>query len=174
MAGQSQTGFGLVRNDTGRNQVKNRKIYLEALLREAVRILKEQDPAVPAGVSAVPPSPVPPVPATNAAAATPPPPLPGDPNAPAGEVSKPFDVDQMIERLNVIRGGRSFADPEVYGQLVSYFKGLNDADKSAIDRFLQSIGKVVIQVDTNTMNIGGGAQPPMQQSPAPMTPTPGV
>lgn len=153
--------------------MKNRKIYLEALLREAVRILKEQDPAAAAG-SAVPPSPVPPAPATNAAPPAPPPGTPAPGGAPPadGNQPKPFDVDQMIERLNVIRGGKSFADPEVYGQLTTYFKGLNDADKAAIDRFLQSINKIVIQVDTAQGGQGGGAQPPMNQGAAPVAAAP--
>lgn len=155
--------------------MKNRKIYLEALLREAVRFLKEQDPAAAPG-SAVPPSPVPPAPATNAAPPTQPPGTPAPAGTPPvdGNQPKPFDVDQMIERLNIIRGGKSFSDPEVYGQLTTYFKGLNDADKAAIDRFLQSINKVVIQVDTTTQGSqGGGAQPPMSQGTPPVAPTPG-
>jgi hypothetical protein len=96
---------------------------------------------------------------------------------------KPFDVDSMIERMNIIRGGRSFADPEVYGQLTSYFKGLNETDKSVIDRFLQDINKIVIQVDTaQQAPVGGGsAQPPVAPAPAPAgapaappPPTPGM
>lgn len=152
--------------------MKNRKIYLKALLLEAVRILKEQDPAG----TAVPPSPVPPAPATNTTATTTAPATPNPGVAPPadGNQPKPFDVDQMIERLNVIRGGKSFADPEVYGQLTTYFKGLSDADKAAIERFLQSINKIVIQVDTTTQdNQSGGAQPPMNQSqPAPVSAAP--
>jgi hypothetical protein len=93
---------------------------------------------------------------------------------PAGQDGqpKPFDVDSMIERMNIIRGGRSFADPEVYGQLTSYFKGLNEADKAIIDRFLQDINKIVIQVDTTQQVAGGGggAQPPA--GPAPTAPAP--
>lgn len=159
----------------------HRKLYLSALLTEAVRILKEQDPAVPPapGGSAVPPSPVPPAPATNGAPPAPAAP-PVDPNAAPAADAKPFDVDSMIERLNVIRGGKSFADPEVYGQLTSFFKTLSDADKAAIDKFLQSIGKVVIQVDASQQGTTATAQPPMNQGPAPVAaaptpaPAPGV
>jgi len=168
MVGLPMTVFGLDRKGTveacnrnkHRRTMKNRKFYLEFLLREAVRILREQDPA---GLgSAVPPSPVPPAPATNA---TP----PTGPQATDGSQLKPFDVDQMIERLNIIRGGRSFADPEVYGQLTTYFKGLNDADKAAIDRFLQSINRIVVQVDNvQGTSMGGGAQPPMNQGTPPV------
>jgi len=141
-----------------------RKRLLAAYLLEAQRMLKEQAPMPPApGGSAVPPSPVPPAPATNTSAAMPPaPPVPG---AQPGQdmQQKPFDVDSMIERMNIIRGGRSFADPEVYGQLTSYFKGLNETDKAVIDRFLQDVNKIVIQVDTTQQVAGGGggAQPPV-------------
>lgn len=144
-----------------------RKRLLAAYLLEAQRILKEQAPMppappVPAGGSAVPPSPVPPAPATNTSmAGAPPPATPGAPPGQDGQ-PKPFDVDAMIERMNIIRGGRSFADPEVYGQLTSYFKGLNETDKAVIDRFLQDVNKIVIQVDTTQqVGGGGGAQPPV-------------
>lgn len=164
---------GLVLDATknrNKGQVMSRKLYLAALLTEAVRIVKEAEaPQQPAPGPAVPPSPVPPAPATNAASAAP----PTDPNAPpaaAGEQPKPFDLDVLIDRLNVIRGGKSFADPEVYGQLTSYFKSTSDADKAVIDKFLQSIGKIVIQVDTTQQTGSGTAQPPVGQTPAPVTP----
>jgi hypothetical protein len=154
----------------------SRKIYLAALLTEAVRVLREAAPPAPPppvpAAGAVPPSPVPPAPATNASAAAP----PVDPNAPppsaGAEPPKPFDVDAMIDRLNVIRGGKSFADPEVYGQLTAYFKTMSDADKAVVDNFLQSIGKIVIQVDSAQQSGAAGAQPPMNQAPAPVAPAP--
>lgn len=148
--------------------MSSRKLYLAALLTEAVRIIKEAEmppPQTPPG-SAVPPSPVPPAGATNA----PPPTPPVDPNAVPGastDQPKPFDLDALIDRLNVIRGGKSFADPEVYGQLTSYFKATSDTDKAVIDKFLQSIGKIVIQVDTTQQgSSAASAQPAMNQTPA--------
>lgn len=155
---------------------EERKKHLTHLITEAVRILKEAPaaptpPPPPPPAGAVPPSPVPPAPATNTTAAAP----PTDPNAPppaGNEPPKPFDIDAMIDRLNVIRGGKSFADPEVYGQLTAYFKTMSDADKAVIDRFLQSIGKIVIQVDQNQQSGSNAAQPPMNQSPAPVAPAP--
>jgi hypothetical protein len=92
---------------------------------------------------------------------------PNAPPAPAGaDPPKPFDLDVLIDRLNVIRGGKSFADPEVYGQLTSSFKAMSDADKAVIDRFLQTIGKIVIQVDVTQQSSAGGSQPAMNQTPA--------
>lgn len=148
----------------------SRKLYLAALLTEAVRVLKEAE--MPPPGPSVPPSPVPPAPATNASAVAP----PVDPNAPppaaGGEAAKPFDLDAMIDRLNVIRGGKSFADPEVYGQLTAHFKAMSDADKAVIDKFLQAIGQIVIQVDVTQQSSNGGSQPPMNQAPAPVAPAP--
>lgn len=157
-------------------QKEARKRLLAAYLLEAQRMLKEQAPMPPPpGGSAVPPSPVPPAPATNTAAAAMPP-APPVPGAQPGQdmQQKPFDVDSMIERMNIIRGGRSFADPEVYGQLTSYFKGLNETDKAVIDRFLQDVNKIVIQVDTTQQVAGGGggAQPPVAPPAAPGTAAP--
>lgn len=145
----------------------SRKLYLNALMHEAVRVLKEAEQPLPAPqAGAVPPSPTPPAPATNASAAAP----PADPNAPppvAGvEGANPFDLDALIDRLNVIRGGKSFADPEVYGQLTSYFKAMSEADKAVVDKFLQAIGKIVIQVDATQQTGSTSAQPPMNQAPA--------
>jgi hypothetical protein len=76
----------------------------------------------------------------------------------------------MIERLNVIRSGKSFSDPEVYGQLTSYFKGVSEPDKAVIDKFLQGLGRVVIQVDAVEQGSQAGGQPP---PPPPAAPTPG-
>lgn len=149
----------------------SRKLYLNALLHEAVRVLKEAEQPLPAPQqSAVPPGPVPPAPATNASATAP----ATDPNAPppvAGvEGAQPFDLDSLIDRLNVIRGGKSFADPEVYGQLTAYFKAMSEADKGIVDKFLQAIGKIVIQVDATQQTGSATAQPPMNQSPTPAAP----
>jgi len=117
-------------------QEERRKKYLSGLINEAVvQILSEQDAAAaPMGMPApaAPPADVSAPPAPEA--------------APTGQ-SKEFTVDDMIERLNVIRGGRSFTDPEVYGQLVSFFKRQNDQQKSEIEQFLVEIGKIVINVN---------------------------
>lgn len=162
-------------------QKEARKRLLTAYLLEVQRILQEAPMPPASGGSAVPPSPVAPAPATNTAASMPPPPpVPGAVQPGQDGQPKPFDVDAMIERMNIIRGGRSFADPEVYGQLTSFFKGMSEADKAVVDKFLQDINRIVIQVDT-TQQVGGGnmAQPPVGQpsaapAPAPAAPAAGV
>lgn len=141
-----------------------RKKHLRYLVTEAVRILKEQDIGMPgAPVSAVPP-PAPPAPDVTMT------PQPGADGTQGPQGAKPFTVDEMIERLNVVRSGKSFSDPEVYGQLTSYFKGLSEPDKAVIDKFLQGLGRVVIQVDSAEQGSQAGGQPP---PPAPAAPTPG-
>lgn len=148
---------------------ERRKRYLESLIKEAVtNVLAEQDQAMSA-----PPAP-----------AAPPPPAPAQPPAPpAGNdldpmqpssANQPFTVDDMIERLNVIRGGRSFTDPEVYGRLVTYFKTLDDASRQSLEKFLIELGKIVIDVgQEKPADPNGNQEPPAAQPPAPeASPTP--
>lgn len=135
---------------------ERRKRFLEKLIQESIiNVLAEQQPA-PAAPPAAPPAP----PTVE----------PADPNAaPQGE--QPFNVDDMIERLNVIRGGRSFTDPEVYGQLVSYFKTLDEGSKEQMKSFLVELGKIVIDVNQEEPTAQPqqtNAQPPAPP-PAPAT-----
>lgn len=127
---------------------EKRKKYISGLINEAiVQILSEQDAAAaPAGL---------PAPATPPADVSAPP----SPETPAGQ-PKEFTVDDMIERLNVIRGGRSFTDPEVYGQLVTFFKKQNDEQKTQIEQFLVEIGKIVINVNDQEAPPEASAVPP--------------
>lgn len=159
-----------------------REFRLRNLIKEAVTLalfeqatLKENDPNM-----MQPPQ-------QNAGAVPPPPPAPPqdqqqpppgqDPNAQQGQ--QPLTVDSMIERLNVIRGGRSFTDPEIYGQFVSYFKTLAPEQLQTIDQYLQDISKIVVNVEQQ----GGQQQqqqpgaPPAQNNggqQAPISPNPGA
>jgi len=140
----------------------NTRAKLIALnLFEGVRLVIEQDMQV-----AQQPQPMP--------QQTPPAQLGGDMSQPApqgqapagsavGADGQPLTVDSMIDRLNVIRGGKSFSDPEVYGQLTTMFKQLPDPDKMSLDKVLMEIGKVIVNAQENTQ---GGAQPPPAQNPA--------
>lgn len=100
-----------------------------------------------------------------------------DPNAPPPQANEgqpeELTLDTMIERLNVIRGGKSFTDPEVYGSLTTYFKTLQPEQKTVIDSFLQGVSKVMIDVRQNTdpqQPDPNAAPPPNGQGPAPVTP----
>jgi hypothetical protein len=132
-----------------------RKKYLHDLINEAiVQLLSEQEaPAAPAGM----PAPMTP---------------PADVSAPSApeEQPKEFTVDDMIERLNVIRGGRSFTDPEVYGQLVTFFKKQTDEQKQAIETFLVEIGKIVINVNEQEAAPEASAVPPATPAAQPAMP----
>lgn len=133
---------------------EKRKKYLSGLINEAViQILSEQDaPPAPMGM------PAPAAPPADVSA-------PPSPEAPTGQ-PKEFTVDDMIERLNVIRGGRSFTDPEVYGQLVTFFKKQNDEQKTSIEQFLVEIGKIVINVNDQEAPPETSAAPPATPPPA--------
>jgi hypothetical protein len=151
---------------------ERRQRYLDTLVNRAVfRVLAEQDlaAAAPAGV------PAPAAPPADVSA-------PPSPEAPAPGQQKEFTVDDMIERLNVIRGGRSFTDPEVYGQLVTFFKKQTDEQKQAIEAFLVEIGKIVINVneqesppDSDTSAAPPATTPPATEvPPTPAAPPPAV
>jgi len=146
-------------------QTERRERYLQGLVNEAItQILTEQAAPVAAPEApALPPAP-------------PVAPVPGAPEGLEGTNTDEFTVDDMIERLNVIRGGRSFTDPEVYGQLVTFFKGQSEEQKAGAKEFLMSLGKIVINV--NQQEAPGGDQaappaiPPPPAAPPAMPPAP--
>jgi hypothetical protein len=133
-----------------------RKKYLSGLINEAiVQIISEQDAAAAPAPVGMPAPAAPPVDAS----------APAEPTSNTTE----FTVDDMIERLNVVRGGRSFTDPEVYGQLVTFFKTLNDEQKTSMQKFLMDLGKIVINVNDQEAPPGGetsSVPPAMPPAPA--------
>lgn len=139
---------------------ERRKRFLENLISEAViNVLAEQQaPPVAPPVAQAPAPPAAPPPAAPAA-------VPADPAQPQA-----FTVDDMIERLNVVRGGRSFTDPEVYGQMVSWFKTLDDAQKDQLNNFLVELGKIVI--DVSQEEPGNQPNQPQQSNTMPPAPPP--
>lgn len=143
--------------------VERRKRFLENLIKEAiVNVLAEQaqDPMA----AAPPPAPAP-------APVADPAPAPAEGSAEDGNAAKApseFTVDDMVERLNTVRGGRSFTDPEVYGQLISWFKKLNDDQKAVLQNFLIEIGKIVVNIPTQSTD--QQAADPTAPAPAPPAP----
>lgn len=139
---------------------ERRARFLENLLQEAiVNILAEQDaapaPEAPAPSAAAEPAPAPPASA-----------LPPTPPAEAGtpEKKEELTVDDMIERLNVIRGGRSFKDNDVYAKLVLFFGKLTEEQKAALQSQLIDIGQAVINVPEDEK---GSAPPAAEPETAP-------
>lgn len=107
-----------------------RTIRTERELIMYLRMLREQaaDPAAPA-------SPSPAAPASPAPAAqqeTP-------PEAPA----KPITVDDIIERLNIVRSGRSTKDVDVKRELEEYIAQFTEDEKTALLAFLEGLGQIL-------------------------------
>jgi hypothetical protein len=140
-------------------QTERREKYLQNLVNEAItQILTEQ--AAPVASPELP----------DAPPAPPAPPAPATPEPLPVTTAEEFTVDDMIERLNVIRGGRSFTDPEVYGQLVSFFKTLTEEQKKNSKDFLVSLGKIVINVNEQTETAEEVSAAPPATPPAPPAP----
>jgi hypothetical protein len=81
-------------------------------------------------------------------------------------VPKQYTVDDMIDELNAIRGGRSFSDPEVYGKLVTFFKNISDDQRTNLDTMLTQIAELITGVDD------APADQQQSQAPAPVPPSP--
>lgn len=145
-------------------KLERRKRFLESLIKEAViNVLAEQQPPVPEAPSA-PPAPPQAAPETTSQET----PAQSSPE----QVNQEFTVDDMIERLNVVRGGRSFTDPEVYGQLVTWFKKLNEDQKSVLQNFLMDLGKIVINVPEQDKQEPAQSVQSQNTPPAPPPPPP--
>jgi hypothetical protein len=66
---------------------------------------------------------------------------------PAGE---DITFYMLRDKLNVIRSGKSLKDADVKADLQAYFDRLDDVEKEALYTFLDSIGKVMIDVISGT------------------------
>lgn len=66
---------------------------------------------------------------------------------PAGE---DITFYMLRDKLNIIRSGKSLKDAEVKVDLQAYFDRLDDVEKEALYTFLDSIGKVMIDVISGT------------------------
>lgn len=56
-----------------------------------------------------------------------------------GDVS----VDDVVDKLNVIRGGKSFKDPAVSGKMSEYVESLSKAEKVALLSFLKGLAQIM-------------------------------
>ena len=141
---------------------ERRERALRNLVKEAVvNVLAEQAMMQPQqaqvqGQSAVPPATPGPNAETN----------PTDPDIAAPQQQDvQFSVDGMVDKLNVLRGGRSFTDPEVFGRLTTFFNNLTDEQRNSTDWLLTELGMVVIdaseeQVDPQNQQQTQQTQPP--------------
>ena len=102
-----------------------RRNILALSLFEAAKLLREQEEAVAA-----------PVPSEAAPG--------GGEDVPTDkETGEALTLDQILERLNIIRSGKSFQDPEVYGKLTTMYKNMPAEDKVKLNSQLKAIGAIV-------------------------------
>lgn len=144
---------------------ERRRRHIEKLIEESViNVLVEQEQA-----QQTPPS-----------VEAPPPPVATPDSQEQASVPKQYTVDNMIEELNAIRGGRSFTDPEVYGRLVTFFKNLGEEQKSSLDTLLTQIAELVTSVDDSAQGQQGQQSqpgqppPPTGEAPQKSAPMPGA
>lgn len=86
---------------------------------------------------------------------------------PTGKSGEPLTVESMIQRLNVIRAGKSFDDPEVFGQLTTLYKGTGDDMKTWLDSFLFNVGRIVQSVSEKPETTPAPEAAPPPPPPAP-------
>ena len=128
-----------------------RKNLIALSLFNVAKILKEQEE-----VELAPPAPTAPGLAPD-----------GGPGVPRGKGGDPLTIENMIERFNVIRAGKSFDDPEVFGQLTTLYKAMEDEQKQKLDTLLWNIGKIVQNVSDKTATPEAAAPPAPEAPPAP-------
>jgi len=54
-----------------------------------------------------------------------------------------ISIDNVVEKINSIRSGKSFKDETVLAAFKKYFEGLKDTEKTALISFLEGISKIV-------------------------------
>lgn len=155
-------------NTNDNRAVNEAKEALLVKLHRGLRLLEQaQQPTQPPASPTAPPAPPAPAPAPESPAVA----------TPVGVDGDPLTIDSIIGRLNVIRGGKSFNNPEVYGQLTTFFKGLSDTQKVTLDEVLAEIGRIVINVPHSPTEPEPGQAPTLPPATpsaqmAPPAPTP--
>jgi len=125
-----------------------RKNILALSLFEAAKALREQaEPAAPA-----------PAPAGD---------VPTD-----DETGEALTLDHILDRLNTIRSGKSFQDPEVFGKLTTLYKSMSAEEKVKFNQQLRNIGAVV--QNQTPVDMAKGPEATATAAPAPAAPAPEV
>jgi hypothetical protein len=99
-----------------------------------LKMMREQseDPAL---ATAGTPAPAP-APAPSAGA-------PADPSGQPPTERKPITVDDIIERINTVRSGKSIKDENVRRELDEYVNQFNEDEKTALLAFLEGLGQIL-------------------------------
>ncbi len=107
-----------------------RTIRTEKELISYLRSIREQTETTPPAAAAPPPSQSPaPAPEASTGAAP----------APA----EPITVDDIIEKLNIVRSGRSTKDADVKRELEEYISQFDEDEKTALVAFLEGLGQIL-------------------------------
>jgi hypothetical protein len=77
------------------------------------------------------------------AAAPPPAPDVAVPTAPAATERPPITVEEIIEKLNIVRSGRSTKDSDVKRELEEYVGQFSEEEKQALVAFLEGLGQIL-------------------------------
>lgn len=90
------------------------------------------------------------------------------------QTGEALTLEQMIDRMNIIRSGLSFDDPEVFGKLTALYKSMPSDEKIKLNKQLKDIGAIV---QSQEVNKGGQEAPeapamPPEAAPAPAAPPP--
>lgn len=147
-----------------------RKSIIALTLLEAAQALREQQapPPAPEPVAA-PPAPPAPVAAAPEAGVSP---------APTGvaidaETGEALTLDDILERLNIIRSGKSFSDPAVYANLSNWYQKLPPDEQTKLNESLKTIGAIVQSQQPEIAQTNPLAATPEQPAPAaPPAPVP--
>jgi hypothetical protein len=85
-----------------------------------------------------------PPPAVPAAPAAPAPaPAPAADQQAAQPSSEPITVEDIIEKLNIVRSGRSTKDSDVKRELEEYIAQFDEDEKTALVAFLEGLGQIL-------------------------------
>jgi hypothetical protein len=113
------------------------------------------------------------------------------PTVPAATERPPITVDEIIDKLNIVRSGRSTKDSDVKRELEEYVAQFNEEEKQALVAFLEGLGQILtsgvdsedavdpqdpyaLQIQRSAGATTGKAVKPPQPAAAPASaPTPG-
>lgn len=68
----------------------------------------------------------------------------GTPESGAAGTAEEITLENVVEKLNSIRSGKSFKDDQVMAQMEKYYGDLKDAEKKALQAFLTGISQIVV------------------------------